>query len=176
MIKQLLFVIMVICVVLAIAASRRPDSFRVERSTIIKAPVEKVFALINDFRHFNAWSPWEQLDPNMSRTITGAPSGKGAVYEWRGNLKAGAGRMEIIESHPSTQILMRLDFLKPIRSTNTAEYLFATQPDSTTKVTWSMYGPSPFASKVMQVFLSMDDMLGKDFEKGLAQMKVAAEK
>lgn len=176
MIKQLLFVLVVIVAVLCLVASRKPNAFRVERSIVIKASAERVFALINDFRNFAVWSPWEKLDPNMSRSITGAATGKGAVYEWAGNMKAGAGRMEITESQPSSKILMRLDFLKPIKSSNTAEYLLTPQADSTTKVTWLMYGPSPFVSKVMQVFVSMDDMIGGDFESGLTQMKAAAEK
>ncbi len=175
MIKQLLLVIIGIIAILAFAASRKPDSFRVERSTTIKAPPERIFALINDFHNFGVWSPWEHLDPNMSRSITGAPTGKGAIYEWSGNSKAGAGRMEILESTPSSRVLMRLDFFKPIASTSTAEYTLAPQGDST-KVTWAMYGPSPFLSKVMQVFVTMDGLIGGDFEKGLAAMKTASEK
>lgn len=176
MIKQLIVVVLVIFAIVAVVAMRTPDTFRVERSIVIKASAEKVFALINDFHNFGAWSPWEKLDPNMVRTLSGSPSGTGAVYQWRGNAKAGAGRMEIIESQPSTKVRMRLDFLKPFKSTSTADYLLEPQPDSTTRVTWSMYGPSAFASKVMQVFITMDSMLGGDFETGLQQMKAAAEK
>lgn len=141
----------------------------------IKAPPEKVFGLIDDFHNFGVWSPWEHLDPNMQRSITGAPSGKGAVYEWSGNAKAGAGRMEILEATSPSLVKMKLDFLKPIASSSTAEYALAQQGDST-KVTWAMYGPSPFVSKVMQVFITMDKMIGGDFDKGLAAMKAAAEK
>ncbi len=175
MIKQLLIVVVVIVAIICIRAATRPDTFRVERSIMIKAPPEKIFALINDFHNFGVWSPWERLDPNMTRSMTGAPSGKGAVYEWSGNAKAGAGRMEIIESTPFSRIQMRLDFLKPFASTNTAEYTFTPQGDST-RVTWAMYGPSPFISKLMQVFVTMDKMIGGDFENGLAEMKAAAEK
>lgn len=174
MIKQLLLVIFAILVIVAVAAFMRPDTFRVERSITIKAPPERVFTLINDFRNFAAWSPWEQLDPDMHRQISPTSSGTGAVYEWRGNAKAGAGRMEILESTPSSRILIKLDFLKPIESTNSSEYTLQPQGDST-KVTWAMYGPSPFVSKVMQVFITMDKLIGKDFEKGLANMKRTAE-
>ncbi len=141
----------------------------------IKAPPEKVFGLIDDFHNFGVWSPWEHLDPNMQRSITGAPSSKGAVYWWSGNAKAGAGRMEILEVTSPSLVKMKLDFLKPIASSSTAEYALAQQGDST-KVTWAMYGPSPFVSKVMQVFITMDKMIGGDFDKGLAAMKAAAEK
>ena len=175
MIKQLMLVILGIVIVVLIRAATRPDTFRVERSTTIRAQPATIFALINDFHNFGAWSPWELLDPDMQRAITGAPSGKGAAYAWSGNAKAGAGRMEITESTASSRIVMRLDFIKPFASSNTAEYTLVPQGDST-KVTWAMYGPSPFISKLMQVFTSMDKMIGGDFEKGLAAMKVVAEK
>ena len=175
MIKQLLIVLVIIIAIVCIRAATRPDSFRVERSITIKAPPEKIFGLINDFHNFGTWSPWEHLDPNLERSITGPATGKGAVYEWSGNSKAGAGRMAILESTPSTRVLMSLDFLKPIKSSSQAEYTLVPQGDST-KVTWAMYGPSPFISKIMQVFVTMDKMIGGDFEKGLAAMKTAAEK
>jgi hypothetical protein len=111
----------------------------------------------------------------MQRSITGPASGKGAVYEWSGNSKAGAGRMEILESTPSSRILIKLDFIKPIAGTNTSEYTITPQGDGT-KVTWAMYGPTPFISKVMQVFVTMDKLIGGDFESGLATMKTVAEK
>ncbi|MBC7842594.1 MAG: SRPBCC family protein [Gemmatimonadaceae bacterium] len=175
MIKQLLIVLVVIIAIVCIRAATRPDTFRVERSITIKAPPANIFGLINDFHNFGKWSPWEHLDPNMERSITGAPTGKGAVYQWSGNSKAGAGRMEILESTPSSRVLMSLDFLKPIKSSSQAEYTLTPQGDST-KVTWAMYGPSPFVSKIMQVFVTMDKLIGGDFEKGLAAMKTEAEK
>ncbi len=175
MIKQFLFVLLVIVVIVVVSAFRKPDSFRVERTAMIKATPDRIFPLVNDFHNFGAWSPWEQLDPQMSRSMTGATSGKGAVYEWSGNAKAGAGRMEILESTPSSRILIKLDFIKPFEGHNSSEYTFEPKGDST-KVTWAMYGPSPFVSKVMQVFTTMDKMIGGDFEKGLASMKAVAEK
>ena len=175
MIKQLLAVVLVIVIIIIIRAATNPDTFRVERSITIKAPPERIFNLIDDFHNFGVWSPWEHLDPAMKRSITGTPSGKGAVYEWSGNAKAGAGRMEILESTPSSRVKMQLDFLKPFRNRNTAEYTLTPQGDAT-KVTWAMYGPSPFISKIMQVFVTMDKMIGGDFDKGLAAMKAAAEK
>jgi Polyketide cyclase / dehydrase and lipid transport len=175
MIKQLLGVIVVIVVIILIRAAFSASSFRVERSITIKAPAEKIFGLIDDFHNFGIWSPWEHLDPNMQRSFSGAASGKGAVYEWSGNSKAGAGRMEILEATSPSHVKMKLDFLKPITSSNTTEYTLVPQGDST-KVTWAMYGPSPFVSKVMQVFVTMDKMIGGDFDKGLTAMKAAAEK
>ena len=175
MIKQLLLVVVGIIVIILIRATFIKDAFRVERSIMIKAPPEKIFGLINDFHNFSQWSPWEHLDPDMQRSITGPASGKGAVYEWSGNSKAGAGRMEILESTPSSRILIKLDFLKPFASSSSSEYTMTPQGDST-KVTWAMYGPTPFASKVMQVFVTTDKMIGGDFESGLKTMKNVAEK
>lgn len=175
MIKQLLIVIVVIIGIIGLRAATKPDSFRVERSITIAASPEKIFPMIADFHNFGRWSPWEKLDPAMERSITGPVSGPGAVYEWRGNAKAGAGRMQIMQATPSTRVLTKITFLEPIASENMAEYTLAATGDST-KVTWAMYGPSPFISKVMQVFLTMDDMIGGDFSEGLASLKRESEK
>jgi uncharacterized protein YndB with AHSA1/START domain len=142
---------------------------------VIKAPPAKVFALIDDFRQWAGWSPWEKLDPAMKRTHSGAASGKGAVYAWEGNGDVGAGRMEILETTAPSRVLIRLDFMKPFEATNTAEYTIQPEGEAT-RVTWAMYGPAPFLSKLMQVFVSMDKMIGKDFEQGLANLKALAER
>jgi len=156
-------------------ALTKPDSFNVQRTTRINAPAEKIFPLINDFHSWASWSPWEKLDPAMRRTNSGAAMGQGAVYEWEGNAKVGKGRMEITEVSPPTKVTVKLDFLKPIEGHNIAEFTLEPQGDSTS-VTWAMRGPSPFISKVFQVFISMDGMLGKEFETGLANLKSAAER
>ena len=175
MFKRLLLVLIVLIAVLLGYAATRPDSFRVERATVIKAPPAKVFALIDDFHQWAGWSPWEKLDPAMKRTHSGAASGKGAVYAWEGNSDVGAGRMEILETTAPSRVLIRLDFMKPFEATNTAEYTIQPEGDAT-RVTWAMYGPAPFLSKLMQVFVSMDKMIGKDFEQGLANLKSLAER
>ena len=175
MIRTIVIVLVVVVAAILIFAATKPDSFRVQRATTIKAPPEKVFALINDFHQWGPWSPWEKLDPEMKRTHSGAAQGKGAVYAWEGSGKVGAGRMEIMESSPSTKIVIKLDFIKPFEGHNTAEYTLVPKGDST-DLTWAMYGAAPFISKVMQVFVSMDSMIGKDFESGLANMKSIAEK
>ncbi len=162
-------------VVVLVAAVGRPDSFRLQRSTTVKAPPEKVFALINDFHLWASWSPWEKLDPMLQRTYSGPGSGKGSVYEWEGNPQVGKGRMEILEASAPLRILIKLDFLKPFKAHNSTEFTIGGQDNSTT-VTWAMYGPQAFPAKVMSLFMSMDGMVGKDFEKGLASLKVVAEK
>jgi uncharacterized protein YndB with AHSA1/START domain len=161
-----------IVIILVLAASK-PNTFRLERSAVIKAPPEKVFPFITDFRRWTAWSPWEKLDPHLRRDYGGAESGKGATYGWEGK-KAGSGRMEIIEATPSSRVLIKLDFLKPFEAHNTAEFTFTPQADGT-RVNWAMYGPNSFMAKVMHTVMNMDKMVGKDFEKGLAALRANAE-
>jgi uncharacterized protein YndB with AHSA1/START domain len=168
-------IIAVAVIAVLILAAMKPDTFRVVRSTTIKAPPERIFPLIADFRNWSAWSPCEKMDPALKRTYSGAAEGKGAVYEWEGNKKVGKGRMEIIDAPPSEKVAIKLDFLKPFEAHNTAE--FTLQPrGETTDVTWVMHGPNLFIGKVMSVFISMDRMVGKDFEAGLANLKAAAER
>ena len=175
MIKKIAVVLIVaIAGVLAFAATK-PDTFRVQRAADIKAPPEKVFALINDFKQWGAWSPWEKKDPAMKRTYGAVTSGKGAHYGWEGNGDVGQGSMDIVESVPSSKVALKLDFVKPFEGHNTVDFTLVPQRD-TTQVTWAMKGPAPFITKVMQVFCNMDTMIGKDFEAGLASMKAAAEK
>lgn len=171
MIVILLIVLMAAVLILAAA---RPDTFRVQRRTSIKASPEKVFALINDFRNWGSWSPWERMDPAMKKTHGGETSGKGAVYEWEGNKKVGKGRMEIVESSPSSRIMIQLDFIKPFEGHNMAEFSLKSERGYTI-ITWAMYGPNPYMAKLMGLFLDMNNMIGKDFESGLSNMKAAAE-
>jgi uncharacterized protein YndB with AHSA1/START domain len=170
----LLFIAAAIAIVLVYAATK-PDTFSVERSANIHATPDRLFPLISDFHAWGAWSPWEKLDPNMKRTFGGPQSGLGATYAWAGDKAVGEGRMEITEATPSSRIVIKLDFLKPFESNNTTTFTFEPAGDTTT-VRWVMTGPSPYISKLMSVFVSMDRMIGKDFETGLANLKAAAEK
>jgi uncharacterized protein YndB with AHSA1/START domain len=156
-------------------AATRPNQFRVERRTRVNAPPERVFARINNFKDWGAWSPWEDLDPSMKKSMSGATSGQGAVYEWVGNKKVGEGRMEITSAEPPRKIVIKLDFLKPFEAHNTTEFLLEPQ-DGGTEVTWLMYGDKAFMSKVMGIFMNMDQLIGKDFEKGLARLKGEVER
>ena len=166
--------VIIIALILGLAATK-PDNFTVQRVTTIKAPPEKIMALVSDFHNWQTWSPWEKLDPNMQRTFSGAANGKGALYEWTGNLDVGRGRMEITDYAAPTSVTIKLDFIEPIAMSNMMQFVLTAQGENTT-VTWNMNGPMPFMTKVMSVFSSMDAMVGPDFEKGLAQLKAAAEK
>lgn len=175
MIKKIAYALFAVIVVVLGLAFAQPDSYTVTRSAAIKAPPEKILPLITDFHQWSAWSPWEHLDPNMKRTFSGAPSGAGAVYGWEGNDEVGAGRMEITGVAAPSRVDIKLDFIKPFVSHNTTAFTLQPQGD-TTNVTWTMSGPSDFTTKLMGVFVSMDKMIGPDFEKGLAGMKSVAEK
>jgi len=175
-------IIAIIAVVLAIAvavvlilAATKPDRFSVRRATSVKAPPERIFPLINDFHQWGTWSPYENKDPAMKRTYSGAASGKGAVYAWDGNKNVGSGRMEILEASMPSKIVIKLDFFAPFEGHNTAEFTMLPQGDATT-VTWLMHGPAPFMNRMMQVFMNLDRMIGKDFEVGLANLKRITEK
>ncbi len=154
-------------------AYMRPDTFRVQRSLRIAAPPKVIASHIDDFREWAAWSPYEKLDPAMQRTFSGPTNGVGSVYEWNGNSKAGAGRMEIVEDTPE-RVAFKLEFTRPMRANNVSAFDFA--PDGgQTNVTWSMSGPSAYVMKLMGVFMNMDNMIGRDFEAGLATLKSLCE-
>ncbi len=160
--------------VLLIMAAAKPSTFRVQRSLSLRVPPERIYPLIADFHNWTAWSPYEALDPEMKKTYSGARSGLGAVYEWAGNSKAGAGRMEVTDTSFPWKITIKLDFLKPFKGHNVADFALTSQ-DGATNVTWAMYGPVPFLAKLMTIFVSMDKLLGKEFEAGLANLKSAVE-
>jgi hypothetical protein len=166
-------VVMLVAIVLIVAATK-PNTCEVQRSATINAAADTIFPFLNDFHQWPSWSPFEKLDPNMKKNYSGAPSGKGAVYEWSGNAKAGIGRAEIIESTPS-KVTVKLDFIKPFEGHNIAEFRMVPKGNAT-DITWAMSGPSPFMMKVMRVFINMDKMIGKDFAEGLTNLKTLAEK
>ena len=175
MLKIIAIVIIVLVAGILVYAAMRPDSFRVERSVGVKAPPEKLYAQINDLKAWAAWSPYEKKDPAMKRTFGSVTAGKGAVYEWHGNKDVGKGRMEITDAAQPSKIVIKLDFFEPFEGHNTAEFTMAGK-DGATVVTWAMYGPANFVSKLMGVFFNMDKMIGTDFEAGLANLKTNAEK
>lgn len=162
-----------IATLLGLAASK-PGTFRIQRAATIDAPPEAIFPFLADFRRWEAWSPWEKLDPAMKKEFGGPESGVGASYAWSGNRKAGAGRMEITEAHSPDHLTIDLDFEKPWKAHNVTKFVLEPR-GAGTAVTWSMSGPNLFMGKVMSVFMDMDNMIGQDFEKGLAALKAAAE-
>jgi hypothetical protein len=175
MLKKIAIGALAILAIILVTATMQPDRFAVKRSVTISAPPEKIAPLLADFHNWGRWSPWDKLDPNMQRTYSGAQSGKGAVYNWQGNSDVGSGRMEITGLATPNKVVIKLDFLQPFESHNVTEFTLQPQGPATA-VTWNMSGPMPFVSRIMSVFVSMDKMIGKDFEKGLSQLKAEAEK
>lgn len=172
---KFLFLLALLVLLVVGYASTRPDTFRIERSTLIKASPEKIYPLIADFAKWQAWSPWEKKDPAMKRSQSGPASGVGAVYGWEGNKDVGSGRMEVVEALASSRIRIKLDFLKPFEAHNMAEFSLVPKGEQT-EVVWAMYGPQPLIARIMSLFFSMEKMVGPDFEQGLASLKEQAEK
>jgi Polyketide cyclase / dehydrase and lipid transport len=152
-----------------------PASFTVTRSIDIRAPAERLYPHIADFHAWAAWSPYEKKDLAMKKTYSGAPSGVGAVYEWDGNRNVGQGRMELLEATVPSKVKVDLRFMKPFVAHNTAEFTLEPRGQDTI-VTWAMYGPLTFMSRVMGLFINMDKMIGTDFEAGLRNLKAIAGK
>ena len=168
-------VLLVAIAAILVLAAMKPDTFRVERTASIKAPPEKIFPLISDFDNWGAWSPYEKKDPNMKRTRSGAANGKGAVYAWDGDKNVGKGRMEIAEASPPSKVSLKLDFERPFEAHNIVNFTMESKGD-TTSVTWAMQGPVPCMAKIVHVVFNMDRMVGRDFEAGLANLKMLVEK
>ncbi len=166
--------LLVFLVVVLVLASRQPVQFRITRTAVMAASPATVFALVNDFHAWQDWSPWAKMDLQCKNHYEGAAAGVGAGFSWEGNNKVGAGRMTILESRSPELIRIKLEFFKPFKATNTAEFTFRREGDQTA-VTWAMFGDSNFVGKIMNVFMNCDKMVGGQFEIGLASMKSLAE-
>ena len=172
--KRVLLAVLVILGVFLVVVALQPSEYRVARSTVVSAAVEKVFEQVNDLHQWEAWSPWAKLDPAVKNTFEGPRAGTGAVFAWAGNKKVGEGRMTIMESRPYELIRLKLDFIKPFASTANTEFTFKPEPDKTA-VTWSMSGHNNFLGKAFCLFMNMDKMIGGDFERGFANLKSVTE-
>lgn len=160
----------------AVVVAMQPNEFRVTRSATIDAPPAAVFAHVNDFHKWDAWSPWAELDPNAKNTFEGPQQGKDAVFRWSGNDDVGEGSMTILESQPPERVGIRLDFVKPMEDTANVTFTFEPQSDGTkTKVTWDMAGENNFVGKAFCLVMRMDKEMEKQFDEGLANMKRVVE-
>ena len=175
MLKKILLVVVALVAALVVVVAAQPATYKVVRTASIAAPQSDVFSLVNDFHRWDAWSPWAKLDPAMKTSYDGPAAGTGAIYSWTGNDKVGEGRMTVLESKPGELVRIKLEFLKPFAQSSLTEFALAGQ-GSSTSVTWSMSGDNNFIAKGMCLFMGgMDKMIGPDFERGLAQLKTAAE-
>ena len=175
MLKWILGGAAAVVAIFLVVVAMQPSDFKVERSATMRAPAPAAFAQVNDFQKWQAWSPWEKVDPALKRQYEGPQAGTGAVYAWQGNKDVGEGRMIITESKPAERVRIKLEFFKPFAATNQAEFSFQPAGDSTT-VTWSMTGQNNFLSKAICMFVNMDKMVGGMFEQGLTQMKTVVER
>jgi uncharacterized protein YndB with AHSA1/START domain len=155
-------------------AAFRPDTFRIARSITIAAPPDSIYPLLSDLREAQRWSPYERRDPAMKRSFSAATSGVGARYEFDGNREVGAGTIEITRNEAPRRVVLALRMTKPMKADNVVEYTLERQHAGTV-VTWAMSGHSPFIARVMCLFFSMDRMVGRDFEAGLATLKSLVE-
>ena len=163
-----------IAVLLIVMIAGQPDEFILTRSAKMSAPPETIFPHVNDLHQWEAWSPWAKLDPNARSAFDGPANGIGAAMTWAGNNKVGEGKMTITDSLPNQLIRFRLEFLKPMQATNTAEFTFRPEGGQTV-VNWSMSGKNSFAGKIFGLFMNCEKMVGGQFEKGLVRMKSVVE-
>jgi len=175
MLKKILIGVGALIGVFIAVVAMQPAEFRIVRTATVAAPSAIVFAQVNDFHKWSAWSPWAKRDPAMKQTFEGPEAGTGAVYTWEGNSKVGAGRMTLTESRSNEWVRIKLEFLKPFAAVNITDFGFKEVDGKGSMVTWSMEGKNNFLSKAFCLFVNMDKMVGADFEKGLAEMKEIAE-
>ena len=174
MIKTIALIVAAAVGVLLLVAAFRPDNFRVTRSATVQAPLDQLHALINDLHQFNTWNPYNRKDPQMRGEYRGPAAGPGAAFHFEGNKDVGKGSIEIVETAPA-KVTMQLHMIEPFEGRNTVE--FSLQPrGAATEVTWAMQGASPFVARLAGLFFDMDGMIGRDFEAGLAELKLRAER
>jgi len=174
MLEKVLIALAVLVILVLVVVALQPADYRVARGATIAAPPAAVFAQVNDLHKFQAWNPFARMDPAAKNTFEGAPAGVGATLAWSGNAQIGEGRMTITESRPDELIRIRLDFARPFASTSFAEFTF-TPEGGRTAVTWSMTGHKNFVAKAIGLVMSMDRMIGGQFEQGLATLKSRTE-
>lgn len=176
MIAAIAIVLAVALAALLIYAATRPDTLQIQRSLEIQASAERIRSLINDMQHFNTWNPYNQKDPTMKGTYRGPNAGPGAAFDFDGNKNVGKGSITIIEPSAPNRVTMSLVMTAPMACDNTIDFTLSPQGPASTDVTWSMRGPCPFLGKLMGVIFNMDEMVGRDFETGLASLKTIAER
>ena len=174
MMKKIAIGIFAAVVLLIVVAAFQPSDFRTSRSVNVSASSSEVFEHVNNLHKWEAWSPWDKMDPNMTRTYNGPESGVGASFGWSGNSEVGEGRSTIVESRPLEVIKFKLEMKKPFEATNDVEFTF--KPDGeNVLVSWTMMGKKNLIMKAVGLFLDCDKMVGEQFEKGLSQLKTVVE-
>lgn len=174
MFKKIFLGLAAIVVVFVVVVALQPAELHVARSATISAPPAAVFEQVNDFHHWQDWSPWAKLDPAAKNSFEGASSGTGAIFRWNGNNDVGEGSSTITESRPDELVRIKLEFVRPFAGTNDVAFTFKPVGDQTT-VTWSMTGQKNFMAKAIGLFMDCEEMCGTQFDQGLANMKSVVE-
>ena len=178
MIKKLILgalgLIVAVVVIFCVVVAMQPSHFTITRSATFNAPPEALYSQVNDFNKWQAWSPWEKIDPNMKKTISNPSSGKGASYAWSGNDEAGEGKMTIADSKPNEAVKIDLEFIKPFPMKSVTDFTFKPEGEKTA-MTWSMTGENNFMTKAFGLIANMDKMVGTDFENGMANLRPIVE-
>lgn len=172
--KIILIVILAIVGLFLIMGLFAPKEYSVKRSVNINAPTEIVKEQVVKFKNFQQWEPWGEADPNMKVTIDGTDGAVGAVYQWEGNNDVGSGTQEIIKM-TDERVDIKLNFTAPWESEDFVYYEF-NNLGRTTEVAWGMNGSNPFPMNVFMMFMNLEEMIGTQYDKGLAQLKTRCEK
>lgn len=174
--KTVLMIIVLALAAFAGYAAMQPADFSVTRTATMSASAATIFPHVNNLHQWEAWSPWAKMDPNATMSYNGPTEGQGAGMSWAGNMQVGAGTMTITESTAPSNVKFALDFTKPMKGTNTAEFTFTPAADPTqTTVTWTMTGHKNFIAKAMGVIMNCEKMVSEQFDKGLANLKTIVE-
>jgi Polyketide cyclase / dehydrase and lipid transport len=171
---------LILIVLVAVAASLlyafvQKPAFSTVREAEFNASPAKIYANINDFHKWSAWSPWEKMDPDLKRNFSGPESGIGAKYGWTGNKKVGEGMMETTHSTPDKSMQLDLHFIKPFKASHITEFTLTPIANGGTRMKWEMRGERPFGMRIFGLFMNLDKLIGKDFEKGMANLKAIVE-
>jgi len=174
MLKKILLVLIAVVAAFLLVVALQPSDYRVERTVTVDAPPQRVFAHVNDFRKWQAWSPWAKLDPDAKLTFEGPEAGEGTIMTWDGDDNVGAGKMTLVESKPGEAVKIDVQFTRPFEGGTNSEFSFAPKGDQT-EVAWAMHGTHTFMQKAFYLVMSGFDRMAGDIDKGLAQLKSVAE-
>jgi hypothetical protein len=174
--KYLLFIILILLIGGAIYFGTKDGSFDVSESKTMNAPAELVYDNVKDYKNWQNWGPWMELDPNIKMSYAEKTEGKGASYSWSSDhMEVGNGTMETTKVIPSKEIDQKITFNTPLGdSQNDVYWRFdATETPGQTKVTWGMKGEQSFMEKVFMAFQKEDMETGMRtmFEKGLTKLE-----
>jgi hypothetical protein len=170
--KLALGTVAVLAILVAVIALQ-PSSFSVERGAAIQAPPDVVYRHVQSLRAMDEWSPFARMDPEMQIRYEGPESGVGAQSSFEGP-QMGKGSLTITAVKPDREVEMQLEMLEPMQASNHIRFTFEPTGEAT-RVTWRMDGTSGFVAKAIGLVVDMDEMVGSNFETGLAQLKLAAE-